>query len=173
MKEARAGSRDGVKRRAVRSPPPFIPQRIQTSPATAHSAGRFPRSMQLPGESPIGRAVSAVARRIFLDLRGCRACRPSRCHALRELCGRVSIHLPVGPYQRPGPKGPPSESLLCGVHASLGLVRDEGPIRSLRAIACQWAQGLLSVYQEPGSPNPEARPAIRHVAPSRGVSPAR
>ena len=153
-------------------PSPFYISKLKRFLPTVHSAGRFPRSTQLPGESPAGRAASAAARRIFLDLRGSRACRPPRCHALRELCGRASARLPVGPYQRPESKGPPLESLACGVHASLGLVRDEGPIRSLRAIACQWARGLLSVYQEPRVPKVRDQAVVCHVSPSREVSPA-
>ena len=59
-----------------------------------------PRSTQLPGESPADRAMSAAARRIFLDLRGDRACRPYGHHTLRKLCGHASTHFPVGAYLR-------------------------------------------------------------------------
>ena len=60
-----------------------------------------------------------------------------------------------------------SKSAPSGVGAGFGLVDDEGPIRSLWAIACQWAWGLLSVNQEPGVP--ESR--VQASNPSRGAIP--
>ena len=79
---------------------PFIAQNSKTAAPDGSLGEASPRSTQLSGESPADRAMSAVARRIFLDLRGDRACRPYDYHALRKLCGHASTHFPVGTYLR-------------------------------------------------------------------------
>ena len=83
-------------------PSPFYISRFKNCRPNGSLGEASPRSTQPPGESPADRAASAAARRIFLDLRGGRACRPYGRHTLRELCGHASTHFPAGSYLRPG-----------------------------------------------------------------------